>query len=172
MNFERADIKQFCQVLVHLLDSNILGITEFSHQSVNILMSLSVLRFALTFFISVVSVCCLLPHLSCLLACHYDVIDAGHNNRLFALIWIGHFFVYHTFKKIRFTYKYVINIDYYMAFFISYPLSAIGHDISPRANKPKGLYIIYLYMSMTSIRSMVFPSVTQFSLPIKPVVAT
>ena len=80
----RADIKQFCQVLVHLLDSNILGITEFSHQSVNILMSLSVLRFALTFFISVVSVCCLLPHLSCLLACHYDVIDAGHNNRLFA----------------------------------------------------------------------------------------
>ena len=84
MNFERADIKQFCQVLVHLLDSNILGITEFSHQSVNILMSLSVLRFALTFFISVVSVCCLLPHLSCLLACHYDVIDAGHNNRLFA----------------------------------------------------------------------------------------
>ena len=80
----RADIKQFCQVLVHLLDSNILGITEFSHQSVNILMSLSVLRFALTFFISVVSVCCILPHLSCLLACHYDVIDAGHNNRLFA----------------------------------------------------------------------------------------
>ena len=59
-----------------------------------------------------------------------------------------------------------------MAFFISYPLSAIGHDISPRANKPKGLYIIYLYMSMTSIRSMVFPSVIQFSLPIKPVVAT
>jgi hypothetical protein len=80
----RADIKQFCQVLVHLLDSNILRITEFSHQSVNILMSLSVLRFALTFFISVVSVCCILPHLSCLLACHYDVIDAGHNNRLFA----------------------------------------------------------------------------------------
>jgi len=80
----RADIKQFCQVLVHLLDSNILGITEFSHQSVNILMSLSVLRFALTFFISVVSVCCILPHLSWLLACHYDVIDAGHNNRLFA----------------------------------------------------------------------------------------
>jgi hypothetical protein len=84
LDFVRADIKQFCQVLVHLLDSNILGITEFSHQSVNFLMSLSVLRFALTFFISVVSVCCILPHLSCLLACHYDVIDAGHNNRLFA----------------------------------------------------------------------------------------
>jgi hypothetical protein len=32
------------------------------------------------------------------------------------------------------TYKYVINIDYYMAFFISYPLSALGHDISQRAD--------------------------------------
>jgi hypothetical protein len=31
-----------------------------------------------------------------------------------------------------------INIDYYMAFFISYPLSARGHDISPRADKVKG----------------------------------
>jgi hypothetical protein len=28
----------------------------------------------------------------------------------------------------------VINIDYYMAFFISYPLSALGHDIIPRAD--------------------------------------
>jgi hypothetical protein len=27
----------------------------------------------------------------------------------------------------------MIYIDYYMAFFISYPLSALGHDISPRA---------------------------------------
>ena len=36
------------------------------------------------------------------------------------------------------TYKYVINIDHYMAFFISYPLSALGHDISPRANRLKG----------------------------------
>jgi hypothetical protein len=31
-----------------------------------------------------------------------------------------------------------INIDYYMAFFISYPLSALGHDISPRADRLKG----------------------------------
>jgi hypothetical protein len=30
------------------------------------------------------------------------------------------------------------NIDYYMAFFISYPLSARGHDISPRADRLKG----------------------------------
>jgi hypothetical protein len=35
------------------------------------------------------------------------------------------------------TYKYVINIDYYMAFFISYPLSALGHDISLRADRLK-----------------------------------
>jgi hypothetical protein len=31
----------------------------------------------------------------------------------------------------------IINIDYYMAFFMSYPLSALGHDISPRADRPK-----------------------------------
>ena len=29
-------------------------------------------------------------------------------------------------------------IDYYMAIFISYPLSALGHDISPRADSLKG----------------------------------
>ena len=29
----------------------------------------------------------------------------------------------------------MINIDYYMTFFISYPLSALGHDINPRADK-------------------------------------
>jgi hypothetical protein len=31
----------------------------------------------------------------------------------------------------------VIYIDYYMAFFISYPLSALGHDIIPRADRLK-----------------------------------
>ena len=31
-----------------------------------------------------------------------------------------------------------IYIDYYMAFFISYPLSTLGHDISPRADRLKG----------------------------------
>jgi hypothetical protein len=30
-----------------------------------------------------------------------------------------------------------IYIDDYMAFFISYPLSALGHDISPRADRLK-----------------------------------
>jgi len=28
-----------------------------------------------------------------------------------------------------------------MAFFISHPLSALGHDISPRANRLKGCYM-------------------------------
>ena len=32
------------------------------------------------------------------------------------------------------TYKYVININYYMPFFISHPLSVLGHDINPRAD--------------------------------------
>jgi len=53
-------------------------------QSMNIFMSLSALHFLLTFFIAAVSVCCMLPRLSCLLTCHNDVIDAGQNNRLFA----------------------------------------------------------------------------------------
>ena len=53
-------------------------------QSLNILMSLSVLRFALTFFISAVQVFSMLPRLSCLLTCHNDVIDVGQNNRLFS----------------------------------------------------------------------------------------
>ena len=80
-------------------------------QSMNILMSLSALHFLLTFFIAAVSVCCMLPRLSCLLTCHNDVIDAEQNNRLYApqvLIWIGLFFVYHTCKTVRITYKYVI----------------------------------------------------------------
>ena len=34
----------------------------------------------------------------------------------------------------------MINIDYYMAFFtmITYPLLALGHYISPRADRLKG----------------------------------
>jgi hypothetical protein len=49
-------------------------------------MSLSVLRFVLTFFISAVSVCCMLgTRLSYgLLTCHNDVGDIGQNNRLFS----------------------------------------------------------------------------------------
>jgi hypothetical protein len=41
----------------------------------------------------------------------------------------------------HFSTYYVIYIDYYMAFFISYPLSAWGHDISPRADRHKGWYM-------------------------------
>jgi hypothetical protein len=51
--------------------------------SFNILMPLSVLRFALTFFISAVLVCYMLPRLSRLLTYHNDVIDAGQTN------WLG-----------------------------------------------------------------------------------
>ena len=54
------------------------------NQSLNILMSPSVLCFVLILFFSAVSVCFMLPRLSCLLTCHYDVIDAGQNNRSFA----------------------------------------------------------------------------------------
>ena len=36
---------------------------------------------------------------------------------------------------------FTIYIDYYMPFFISYPLSARGHDISPRADRLKGWYM-------------------------------
>jgi hypothetical protein len=32
----------------------------------------------------------------------------------------------------------VIYIDYYMSLFISYPLSALGHDISTRADRLEG----------------------------------
>jgi hypothetical protein len=35
----------------------------------------------------------------------------------------------------------LINIDYYMAFFISYPLSAIGHDMSLRSDRVEGWYM-------------------------------
>jgi hypothetical protein len=32
----------------------------------------------------------------------------------------------------------VINIDYYITYFISYPLSALGHDISTRVDRLDG----------------------------------
>jgi len=70
-------------------------------QSLNILMSLSVLRFLLTFFISAVSIC------GCFLVCHLFLRVTmtsstqgkitGYLSR--ALIWIGNVFVYHTCKK-------------------------------------------------------------------------
>jgi hypothetical protein len=67
------------------ISSGLQGSPTVDSQSLNILMSLSVLRFALTFFISAVTVCCMLPRLSCLLTCHNIVIDAEQHNRLFAL---------------------------------------------------------------------------------------
>ena len=111
-------------------------------QSLNILMPLSVLCCALTFFISAVSVCCMLPRLSLLM--YYNcVIHAGQNNRLFvpdtemyrALLRLSHM------QKDTF---YVEICDRYrllhgtFVFCISYPLSARGHDISSRADRLMG----------------------------------
>ena len=76
------------QAHVHLLDSISSGLWSYpivDSQSVNILMSITALRFILKIFISAVSVCCMLPRLSCLLTRHNDVMDAGKNNRLYAL---------------------------------------------------------------------------------------
>ena len=58
--------------------SGLRGYPTVDRQSMNILKSLSVLRFSLTFFISAVSVCCMLPRLSYLLTRHNDVIDARY----------------------------------------------------------------------------------------------
>ena len=72
----------------------------------------SVLRFVLIFFVSAVSIC------GCFLVCHVwlrvtmmSLMQGkitGYLPR--ALIWIRHFFVYHTCKKVHIAYKYVITI--------------------------------------------------------------
>ena len=105
--------KKSCKVHVHLLDSNIVGITEFSHCWITILeySSLSVLHFLLTFFISAVSIC------GCFLVCHAflrvtmtSLTQGTITGYLpLALIWIGNVLVYHTCKKVRIMYKYVIK---------------------------------------------------------------
>jgi hypothetical protein len=41
-------------------------------------------------------------------------------------------------RKEPYNILYIQYIDYHMVFFISYPLSALGHDISPRADRLKG----------------------------------
>ena len=56
-------------------------------------------------------------------------------------LWLVYFRSLHICKNLNINDKYVINIDYYMAFFLSYPLSALGHDISPRAERLKGRYM-------------------------------
>ena len=48
-----------------------------------------------------------------------------------APIWIGNFFVYHTCKYGRITYKYVIIRDYYMTFFISALVSVRDSHVNP-----------------------------------------
>ena len=67
--------------------------------------------------------------------------------------WTPFNFVEVTIKKDRisdcFTFLNIhyISIEYYMAFFISYPISALGHDIWTRADK--GYDIIYLSYTST-----------------------
>jgi hypothetical protein len=80
-------------------------------QSLNILMLLSVLCFALTFFISVVSVSCMM--LAYVSQWRYQQgTITGYLPQ--ALIWIWHFFVYHTCKEVHIMYKYVINAIIYV----------------------------------------------------------
>ena len=67
------------------ISSGLRGSPTVDSKSLNIRTSLSGLRFVLTFFISAVVVCCMLPRLSCVLTRHNDVIDTGQHNRLFAL---------------------------------------------------------------------------------------
>ena len=82
-------------------------------QSLNILMSLSVLRFfychssSLSYrFVNASSIVCHV-FLRVTMTSSTQGTVTGYLPR--ALIWIWHFFVYHTCKKVRITYKYVIK---------------------------------------------------------------
>ena len=111
----RARWKISCQVHVHLPDSNIFGITEFFHCWYPILeypfvtLSYTLWRSSTLLYQFVV----------CFLACHVFLrvtMTSSTQGKIIgylarALLWIGHFFVYHTCKKGRFTFKYVINTD-------------------------------------------------------------
>ena len=66
------------------ISSGLRGSPTVDSPSLNILMSLLLLCFVLIFFISAVSICCVLPRLSYLFTYHNDIIDAGQNKRLFA----------------------------------------------------------------------------------------
>jgi hypothetical protein len=75
-----------CMFISTPISSGLRSSPTVGRQSLNILMSFSVLRFVLTFFISAVPVCnmFLVTRLLCLLTYHNDVIDVGQNNRLFS----------------------------------------------------------------------------------------
>ena len=58
------------------------------------------------------------------------------------IIWIKSFFRCNLFLNTHLSnFLYIDPINYYMAFFISYTLSVLGHDISPRVDRLKGLYM-------------------------------
>ena len=76
--------KKSCKVHVHLLDSNIFGITEFSHCWIIILEYSYVTQFYVFYWHSS-SLLYRFVDASSFVTCHNDVIDAGQNNQLFAL---------------------------------------------------------------------------------------
>ena len=88
MDFVRAEIKKKSnKVHVHLLDSNIYGITELFQCWITIL-EYSFVTLSFTLFIDIRHLCRIdlgmLTRLLRFLTCHNDVNDADQNNRLFA----------------------------------------------------------------------------------------
>ena len=77
-----------CQEHVHLLNSNIFGIMEFSHCWIEIL-EYSYVTLCFTFCIDILYICrislWMLARLSRSLTCHNEVINEGQNKQLFAL---------------------------------------------------------------------------------------
>jgi len=117
LDFVRAEQKS-CQVHVHLLNSNIFGIKVFFHcylliANPWILLCHSHSQFYVLHWHSSSLLC---QFFVCFLVCHVCLrvtITSSTQGKITgylprAQIWIGHFFVYHTCKKVRITYKYVI----------------------------------------------------------------
>ena len=144
------------------------------NQSLKILMSLSVLHWHSSSLLYRFVVCFLVCHVCLRVTMTSSTLGkiTGYLPR--ALIWIGHFFVYHIYKKVRFTYKYVINIDYYMAFLIAYHLSVPGDDIWTRADKEydiKTKWRVKICLSYTSTEEItdLYKNVLSFLAKIKQI---
>jgi hypothetical protein len=111
---------------------------SFWCKSLHILMSLSVLRFLLTFSISAVSI------YGCFLVCHVfwrvtmtsspQVKITGYLPRV--LIWIGNVFVYHTCKTVRITYR-LIHVHFHIGLVII-PRPPYWPETQSRANMGRG----------------------------------
>jgi hypothetical protein len=114
--------KKSCQVHGYLLDYNTFGITEFFHCWYPIL-EYSYVALSFTFCIDILP-CPSLLHLFVVcfrvcLVCLRVTMTSSTQGKLTGylprtLIWIGQSFVYHTCKKVRITYKYLIRHYYYM----------------------------------------------------------